>query len=460
MGPGAASLTNGIAHAALDRCPVVAVTDDYRELDRGQYEHQSIDQSAVLGSLVKRSFRLTPDQAGAVSAQQAVRLTNDGRPGPVHVLTSTEALQATVERPGDDLPASACAGVPPSDGRGSLRDMLGNARRPVVLVGLGARRASDVEAVRRLCHSRNLPVLATYKGKGVFPETDPLALGIFTNAKVESALLERADAIVAVGLDPVELLPQPWRYAAPVVYIGRQSVSRTHVPFTVQLVGAIGLYLAAVADALPTANWPPAELAELIGVRRNQLWNNWDGFGPAEIIRTCAEVLPAAQVTVDAGAHMFAATELWCSTRSNQLLISNGLATMGFALPAAMAATVVYPEAPVLAFTGDGGLLMALGELRSAQREHMRTITVVFNDGSLSLIRVKQEQLQRPTRGVSLGEMDWANVAEAMGVAGFRCTNASELEHALCQAVACSGPSLIDCRIDGAGYGKVLAQVR
>ena len=186
----------------------------------------------------------------------------------------------------------------------------------------------------------------------------------------------------------------------------------------------------------------------------------WAGFGPADVVRACAEVLPDAPVAVDAGAHMFAATELWPATRPRQLLISNGLATMGFALPAAIAAAVNAPDAPVLALTGDGGLLIALAELRTAVRERVRVIVVVFNDGSLSLIRSKLELSGRPLRGVDLGDMDWPKVAEGMGAAAFACTGRDQLERALATAATVPGPALIDCRIDGSGYGRLLAQIR
>ncbi|HEV7649768.1 MAG TPA: thiamine pyrophosphate-binding protein [Actinophytocola sp.] len=457
LGPGAASVTNGVAHAALDRCPLVALTDDLTAGDRQRFAHQAFDQSALLGSLAKRSYLVTGDAPDPSVIGAAIRLTTSGRPGPVHVATCRESAGALVA----PEPAGSADGEPGAAEIATVTPPgpLATARRPVALVGLGVR-AADAAAVARFCRDGNVPVLATYKGKGVLPDTDPLAAGVLTNARIESALLEKADVLIGIGLDPVELLPRTWTYAQPLVHVGRYPVPAAHLPFAAQLVGDIGAGLREIAAVLPPAEWTAGEIDELIRAPRARLWDGWAGFGPADVVRTCAEVLPDAHVAVDAGAHMFAATELWPATRPRQLLISNGLATMGFALPAAIAAAVNAPDAPVLALTGDGGLLIALAELRTAVRERARVIVVVFNDGSLSLIRSKLELSGRPPRGVDLGDMDWPKVAEGMGAAAFACTGRDELERALVTAATVAGPSLIDCRIDGSGYGRLLAQIR
>jgi acetolactate synthase I/II/III large subunit len=454
LGPGAASVTNGLAHAALDRCPLVALTDDLAAGEAERYAHQAFDQTALLGSLAKRSYRVTGAAPDPAVIGDAIRLTTSGRPGPVHVATSREATQATVA----PEPA-APEGEPAAGGDATLAGLLAGARRPVALVGLGVRTA-DAPAVARFCRDGNVPVLATYKGKGVLPDSDPLAAGVLTHARIESALIEKADVLIGIGLDPVELLPRPWTYPQPLVHVGGYPVPDAHVPFAAELTGDLVAGLQEIAAALPFGEWTAGEVDELIRGPRARLWDGWAGFGPADVVRTCAEVLPDAPVTVDAGAHMFAATELWPAARPRQLLISNGLATMGFALPAAIAAAIAAPDGPVLALTGDGGLLIALAELRTAVRERARVIVVVFNDGSLSLIRTKLELSGRPPRGVDLGDMDWPKVAEGMGAAAFACTGRDQLECALATAATVPGPALIDCRIDGSGYGQVLAQIR
>jgi acetolactate synthase-1/2/3 large subunit len=166
---------------------------------------------------------------------------------------------------------------------------------------------------------------------------------------------------------------------------------------------------------------------------------------------------------------MLPATMLWPVAEPNGLLISNGLSTMGFALPAAIgaalierdAATKAGTQAPiVVAMIGDGGLLMCAGELLTAAREKLRILTIVFSDASLSLIEIKQQARRLPPAGVALGTVNWPALAESLGVAGFVATTERELTAAIEAATACEGPSLIEARIDRSHYGAMLRAIR
>jgi len=165
-------------------------------------------------------------------------------------------------------------------------------------------------------------------------------------------------------------------------------------------------------------------------------------------------------VTVDAGAHMFPATMLWPVYEPNQMLISNGLSTMGFALPAAIGAALTDRDRPVVALTGDGGLLICAAELLTAVREKLRIIVIVFSDASLSLIEIKQQRRRYQPAGVALGPVKWPALAESLGAAGFVATNEAELEAALDQAIGVNGPSLVEARIDPSDYGSMLEAIR
>jgi acetolactate synthase-1/2/3 large subunit len=142
------------------------------------------------------------------------------------------------------------------------------------------------------------------------------------------------------------------------------------------------------------------------------------------------------------------------------MLVSNGLSTMGFALPAAIGAALVDRSRPVVALTGDGGLLMCAGELLTAAREKLRIIVIVFNDASLSLIEIKQQARRLPPAGVGLGAVRWTALAESVGVAGFEASTEAELERAITRASECDGPSLIDAKIDRSTYGEMLRVIR
>jgi acetolactate synthase-1/2/3 large subunit len=176
------------------------------------------------------------------------------------------------------------------------------------------------------------------------------------------------------------------------------------------------------------------------------------------VARTLA---PAGTVaTVDAGAHMLAAVPMWEVDEPGELLISSGLATMGFALPAAVAAALARADRKVICCTGDGGLGMALAELETLARLRLDVIVVVFDDRALSLIAIKQGDRQGGASAVRYGTVDFAGTAASLGVPAFRADNAGELHDALAKALARGGPCLIDVAVDPAGYPAVLEAIR
>ncbi|HYM25867.1 MAG TPA: hypothetical protein VEU08_21765, partial [Vicinamibacterales bacterium] len=134
--------------------------------------------------------------------------------------------------------------------------------RPLVIAGLGARRADDVAAIRAFCTTRGIPAMVTYKAKGVVPDADPVFAGVFTNGAIEGDIVDRADLLIAMGLDPVELLPRPWTRTVPVVAWGRWRVAEGHVKFSKQIVGEIGTALESIGRELGSSQW------ELTAVRR------------------------------------------------------------------------------------------------------------------------------------------------------------------------------------------------
>jgi acetolactate synthase-1/2/3 large subunit len=456
LGPGAASVVNGVACAFLDRAPIVVFTDS----QRGAFEHQRLDHAALLQPVTKSSESLTPENA-VTAVTRAVNVARDGRPGPVHldcpggVASSPVATQEPiVDRPLDGTLALAdLAGL---DG------MLARSRKPLLLVGLGARGHEDAVAIHALCERRNVPAMVTYKAKGVVPDDHQWFAGVFTNATIEQRVIEESDLLIGLGLDPVELIPRRWAREQPIVYCGRWYVEDAHVPFAMQYVADVAGAAREVEALLSTSDWEQEAVRHHLEEQRRQVDLPADGLSSQRVVRIAAGRLThaAGRVTVDAGAHMFPATMLWPVSSPNGMLISNGLSTMGFALPAAIGAALLDRERPVVALTGDGGLLMCVGELLTAVREKLRIITIVFSDASLSLIEIKQQARQLPASGVALGAIDWPALAGSFGVPAWTAASDEELERAIDPALVASGPSLIEARIDRSNYGATLRAVR
>ncbi len=463
-GPGAANGANGAAQASLDRCPVAVVTDGFSPKQQKYVTHQWFDQRAMLAPLVK-GHSLLADGKAAADIERLVATALAPRRGPVHIELTGPAARAEIaaRKPRVGAPRLARA---PRAAIARARAMIAQAERPVVIAGLEARDPGAVAAVRRLVAALDCPALVTYQAKGVLADGAPQTVGIFTGGLAEQSTVKQADLIILAGLDPVELILQPWPYDIPVLDIGYTKHPVHYVKPKLGVYGDLARSIAAVRPAKSRSGWKRAEIRRLRDQMRASLAYHGKGGGltPQQVVEEAAlaaRKLPLwPRATVDAGAHMFSATAFWPCARPNDVLISNGLATMGFALPAAIASALHEPKRAAVAFTGDGGLMMCLGELATAAQEKARIVVVVFNDGALSLIDIKQQSRKLPVSGVRWKRADFAAAMRGMGGRGYRARTLVQYRRALSKAFAGTGPALIDVLVDPSGYQAQLAAMR
>jgi len=472
-GPGLASAINGIAHSSLDRLPLVVVADTVPARDAGRISHQRLDQDALGRSVAKAAVTAgggDPERA----AELAVRLTLAPPAGPVVVNVDPDGTSDPVGAPAPGpeadgrAKADGLAGVHQADvqnERAVLGEAVGNALRPVVLVGLGALR--HAAAVRAALAGSGIPVLHTYRARGIVPDCAAEAAGLFTGGTMESPLLAAADLIIGLGVDPVELIPAPWDYPAP-TFLATEYPAGSAGYFTggTEIVTPLPATAQVLAAHRTRHRWPEAagrtakqDVTDRLG------WVAVAAPGrltPQDVVTTARAAAPAQAIaTVDSGAHMLAVMPLWPVDEPQRLLISSGLATMGYALPAAIGAALCSPGAPVIAFTGDGGLGMTLMEIETAVRLRLRVIVVVFNDSALSLIKIKQRASgQGGDEAVGYGRTSFADAAQAMGAAAASAGDRETLAAAFTTALGRDGPTLIDARVDPAGYPALLDLTR
>jgi len=461
LGPGAASVVNGVVCAKLDRVPLLAITDSYAS--GTTFEHQRLDHQKLLAPVVKWSGSLAPDVASQNIGFAFDRLA-ELPPGPVHLDCPANFEEAHA---GDGGLGARSWGHTDAFGDPAFRALVTAARKPILIVGLAARQPAYAAAVRALCEARRVPALVTYKAKGVVPDSHPWFAGVFTHGAIERPILDESDLIIGIGFDPVEILPRPWNYRQPVISIARWEMAEDHVPFRGQHVGTDEGIDLELAEALTQSEWDQsvvrahAETARRAVLNAEVLSDPASSLTPQSVVTmAAARFAGKARVTVDAGAHMLPAAVLWPVSEPNGLLISNGLSTMGFALPAAIGAALLDRSRPVVALTGDGGLLICMGELATLARERLKIIVIVLNDSSLSLIEIKQQARKLPPAGVALGDLNWSRIAEGFGLGAWTARTPAELEHALEAAAAADGPSLIDARIDGSNYPDIMKAIR
>lgn len=461
-GPGAASAVNGVAQALLDRQPMVLVTDCVTHADHARVSHQRLDQHALMATVTKRSVQLSEPSVAA----EAVQCSTAGRPGPVHIDIDASA-------PGSRLACGPGAATHTADDADWQR-IIGGANRPVLVVGVGAvvlppeQRELVARLLAEIGERTGVPVLCTYKARGMVADSAPWCAGIVTGATIESPLLAQADLVLGVGLDPVELIPAPWPYEAPVVLLGRWAVDDStwfEARLAAEVLGDLATLLAEAAGLL-RSEWPDGTPAIHRRRARGEILAaepaTPSAIVPQHIVTITRELAPAdAIATVDAGAHMLVAMPLWTVEQPCRLLISSGLATMGFALPAAIAAAEVNPGTRVICFTGDGGLGMALAELETLARRWLDVVVVVFNDSLLSLIAAKQApQGHGGSAAVQYLRTDFAATATGLGVHGTRVDDIGCFRSEMTAALERSGPTLIDAVVDPSAYSDVLDAIR
>jgi acetolactate synthase-1/2/3 large subunit len=457
VGPGAAAVANGVAYASLERVPLVVVTD--RIDDEAGGVHQKFDQLAMFRPLVKAGGALVAED-GPNRIVQFVDQAMAQPQGPVHVdLSAREA-----GRPVSGSRGLALHTEMQFDGEAleRARALLEGARKPVLLVGLEARAAPAARAAAALAHRLGCPALTTYKAKGVIPDRVLHMIGHFTNGAAEGEALRAADLVITFGLDPVEAINQPWPSAAPILEI--TSTENQPMPQTAaaKVVGDLGAMVERLDNSLAPKDWTKAELAALRVRMHSRLATGQQARRSAKsVIETAWRLAPpGTRLTVDAGAHMLSTLAFWPADRPFGALKSNGLSTMGYALPAAIAASLLEPLRPVLAVTGDGGLAMCVAELATALRHNCNITVLVMNDSALSLIDIKQARQGRARLGVSYPRMDFAAIARGFGVAAWSAGLGDALGGAISEALAHEGPSLVDATVDPTGYAAQLEALR
>jgi acetolactate synthase I/II/III large subunit len=460
-GPGLASAVNGIAHAALDRLPVVVIADTVRLADAGRISHQRLDQAALGRVVAKAVVTIGRDRTGEAAAA-AVRLALMPPAGPVVALMDDSGVSGPGGAPGPERPGRACDDGGPRD-VAVLAQALRRSRRPVVMLGTGA--IAHAAAIRSALAGRGIPALHTYRARGIVPDSAPEAAGLVTGGTMEWPLLAAADMIVGLGVDEAEMIPAAWDYPAPVLLVAGYPPGRrgpSYFPGATALDIPLPAAVGVLADRHGGHDWPPdaGQTARTqAALRLSGAAAARPGFlSPVQVVSVARSHVPRETVvTVDAGAHMLAVMPLWEVTEPRRLLISSGLATMGFALPAAIAAALCIPGRLAVAFTGDGGLGMTLAEIETAARLRLRIAVVVFNDGALSLIKIKQRPAgQGGAEAVGFGPVSYARAAEAMGAAAVAVGTETELAAALSAASGRDGPTVIDIRVDPAGYPAIM----
>jgi acetolactate synthase-1/2/3 large subunit len=456
LGPGALNLVLGIADAQLDSHPLVALMAQAGLNRLYKESHQVVDLVSVYRPLTKWGDMITLRDAAPEMVRKAFKQSQTERPGATFIVLPEDVAERTT----DARPLKVNVPRDPSPSEDQVQraaHALAAATHPVLLAGAGVARDRAVGALRRFSERLGIPVATTFQGKGVMPDDHPNALGTigFMVKDYANFGFDRADVVIAVGYDIVEYAPARWNPAGDkrIVHVHRTVAEvDANYPLEVGLQGSIGEALDAIADAAQMGtvrvSVPPV---------KDLLQAEWDRgaaadafpLAPARIVHDVRDVMGREDIVLcDTGAAKMWMARLYPTYEPDTCLISNGLATMAFALPGAIAAKMVYPDRKVLAVMGDGAFLMSAAELETAVRERVPIVVLVWVDGGFGLIGWKQDIHFGRRSAVSFGNPDFMALAASFGAEGHAITHADELLPTLRTALDRDAVSVIACPVD------------
>ncbi len=457
LGPGATNLTTGVGSAFLDRSPMIAITCNLNSDQLGRRIQMWIDHHALFKPITKATLRLEPGRI-VEAVNGAIALAMSEPMGPVH-LDLPEDVAVAPAREAAAAPLQRIGVVPAPDvALAKAGALIAAAKRPIAVIGSSAMRLSDPTLLRKVIERHSLPFATTTMAKGLIDEEHRLSLGCIERAcrQVQRKLLRSADLIVGLGYDTIEVEYEAWIGDVPLLQIDIEPVDLApSVKLVHQVSGDLEASLARLA-ALPgaTNTWAAQTLADHRRTFQQALRPATNSFSAHAAIDAVRRALPREGVlSFDVGAHTHQIASQWTAHASKSFLITNGWSSMGFGLPAAIAAKLARPSLPVVCLIGDGCFQMTCGEVAVAKRLGLSLPIVVLDDKWLALIKVKQIRRQFPLYGTELQAEDYrAPPAHYFGVPAVAANSSDALEHAVTAALTAKGPTVIEAVVDSDHY--------
>jgi len=451
LGPGATNLITGVADAHLDKSPLVAITGQGGRERLHKESHQALDIVHMFEPVVKWNTQITDSETIPESVRKAFKLAEHEKPGATHLEFPEDVASEPIE--GRPLPTRPRVRRPDPDRQSLDRaaELLDSAEAPLVLAGNGAVRTPAARRLRELVEHVRIPVVATYMGKGAVSdrlEASLMTLDSGPNREAATAIA-RSDCVVAVGYDIAEHDPRSWNpeLDKSVVHVDHEPAEvYEHYNPDVELVADISATLRELRErleAVETTEW----CRDLRGRIAADVAREPDPDEPFSVRRTMPYLRAAMDdsdvLISDVGSHKMAIAQQFATYEPNTCIISNGLASMGIAVPGGVAADLAVDGNAVVA-TGDGDFLMNAAEIETATRLGLGFTVLVFNDDDYGLISEKQVEHTGEQFGTGLTNPDLRLFAESFGIDGYRPETWAEVEATLAEVVPADQMSLVE----------------
>ncbi len=467
-GPAATNLVTGIATAQLDSIPMVAITGNVVSALIGKDAFQEIDITGITLPMTKHNYLVRDANELPRVLAEAFYIARTGRPGPVHVDITKDALQQETDapHPTDDEVAAGLPGFRPNTG-GHPRQLrlvaeeIARAKRPMILAGHGILIADAMDELRELAERTSIPVAWTLLGVGALDETHPLAYGYMGmhGWKHVNRAIQAADLLIAIGMRFDDRVTGSVKTYAPYARIVHVDIDPAEIGKNVSVeVPVVGDARKVIAALLPlvTETSPEARgdyLAQLAEWRRESEGTSWHGSGAWRdgllsadfVVQQIGEATGHdATLVADVGQNQMWTARYAGFRRPNSHLSSGGLGTMGYAMPAAMGAALGRPDKSTWAIVGDGGFQMTVQELATLVQDRIPVRVAIMDNKKLGMIRQWQEIFyDRNYHSASLYGPDYLKLAEAYGLPAWKVTQPDEVRPAIEAAEATDGPALV-----------------
>ena len=456
-GVGAGNLVGGAVNAHFERMAVLCICESG---DPGSTTElvQIANHDQMFRAVAKLQRTFTHDSA-AESLQRAVFEAGDGRPGPI-VLNVTGAMaEGDVGSALPNLPA-AKADVPDTTALDRLAEALSGARRVVVIAGADVARHGAIKELAKFVESIGATVLTSMDARGVFPESDPrwagLHIGAYAAHHIETDIVGAADLVLLIGVDAM-MTHSPWGFDVPTVELVARPEYATMSPDPgVRADGDLTASLSYLTGKSESADdgFPIDEVAA-IKAEILKLFErpSTATFSQQDIIEISRRLLPEDGVLVsETGAFVRFLEHLWPVDRPNTFIGTSGGRTMGLMIPAALGAKLARPDLPMIGIGADGSTLMRLGELESFARTGVAMPLIIINDHALGTMKSRQKSRGMVDHGLDLQPVDFAQIAQAVGLNGIIAETPDRFESALSSALSTDVTTVIDARVDPQPY--------
>lgn len=461
-GPGASNLATGLLTANTEGDPVVALAGNVIRADRLKRTHQSLDNAALFQPITKYSVEVQDVKNIPEAVTNAFRIASAGQAGAAFVSFPQDVVNEVTNTKNVRAVAAPKLGPAADDAISAAIAKIQTAKLPVILVGMKGGRPEAIKAVRKLLKKVQLPFVETYQAAGTLSRDleDQYfgRIGLFRNQPGD-LLLEQADVVLTIGYDPIEYDPKFWNVNGDrtIIHLDEiiADIDHAYQP-DLELIGDIPSTINHIEHDAVKVEFVEREQKILSDLKQymhkdEQVPADWksDRAHPLEIVKELRNAVDDhVTVTCDIGSHAIWMSRYFRSYEPLTLMISNGMQTLGVALPWAIGASLVKPGEKVVSVSGDGGFLFSAMELETAVRLKAPIVHIVWNDSTYDMVAFQQLKKYNRTSAVDFGNIDIVKYAESFGATGLRVESPDQLADVLRQGMNAEGPVIIDVPVD------------